>query len=370
MRRGRIFFYLALIVLLGMIAVFVIYQRYLSPSAQPQPQVAAPTQVVDVVNVLVVSQSIPRGTVVSRDAISMVPIQRELFIQGMFTNLNEVEGRLAKFDLDPGIPLTSNMLVDSAVDLSGAGSIAALSIPRGMVAVAIPLNRLSNSYPLKSGDHVNVIVTLKFIDLDTDFQTILPNQLATVIAPGAQIEGGDTYLTARVGDGGFYGTATMGKTEVIAGLGQSVYVVPSEAQRPRLVSQNLLQDAVVLNVDHYSSVLSGKDEEEEQETQQPPQPQETQPPPPPAPDFLSLIVSPQDAVTLNYLISSGAQITLVLRSADDNSRVQTESVTLQYLLSQYNIPVPVKLPYGTQPRVDTINVTNIQSQPEQQQPAP
>ena len=65
-------------------------------------------------------------------------------------------------------------------------------------------------------------------------------------------------------------------------------------------------------------------------------------------------MNPQDAVTLNYLVYAGSQLTLVLRPSGDDTRVQTEATTLDFLLTQYNIPVPVKLPYGMEPRVDDL----------------
>jgi Flp pilus assembly protein CpaB len=350
MRRGRIFFYLALILLIGLIAVVVIWQRFLSPASQPQAQVAQPTPVIDVVNVLVITQHVPRGTVITRDVLSLIPIPRELFFDGMFSEINQVEGKLAKFDLDTKMILTSNMLVDSAELLSATGSDIALAIPRGMVAVAIPINRITNYYPPKSGDHVNVIVTMKFVDLDTDFQSILPNQVADVIAPGVAGEA-PNYLTARIQSGGAYGAPTAGKTEVISGLGETIYSVPSEAQRPRLISQNLLQNVVVFKVGSLAAILAGQDEPAAaaQGEEQPNDNPEATPTPPPAPDFISLLVTPQDALTLNYLINSGAQLTMVLRNSSDDSRVQTEVITIQYLLNQYNISVPVKLPYSIQP---------------------
>ena len=42
----------------------------------------------------------------------------------------------------------------------------------------------------------------------------------------------------------------------------------------------------------------------------------------------------------------------VVGDSGDNSRQATEAATLQFLLSQYNIPVPVKLAYGLTPRID------------------
>jgi len=53
-------------------------------------------------------------------------------------------------------------------------------------------------------------------------------------------------------------------------------------------------------------------------------------------------------------VYAGAQLTLALRPSGDDTRVQTEATTLDFLLTQYNIPVPVKLPYGMEPRVDDL----------------
>ena len=65
------------------------------------------------------------------------------------------------------------------------------------------------------------------------------------------------------------------------------------------------------------------------------------------PDQVTLVVTPQDAVTINYiLLNNGAKFNLALRSAGDNKEVRAESVTLQFLMDQYNIPFPSKLPYG------------------------
>lgn len=359
MRRGRIFIYLAFILILGLVAVAVLWQKFMGPQNATAAEQAVPTPVIDLVNVIVVTQRVPRGSALNEEVVGMVPIQRELFIQGMFTNLEEVKGRLARFDLDAGIPLTSGMLVDSAETLSSTGSIAALSIPRGMVAVSIPINRLTSvSYAPQPGDHVNVIVSMLMADYDADFQTILPNQPGLILAPGPiNPEPGPSAVTVYYKDGG-----AAGKTEVDPVLGQSFYVSPSEPQRPRLVSQSLLQDAVVLQVGEFpfgdqadqgagesQSPTEAGGEEQSVDGNPPPNAQNaeaTPAPTEPGPDLISLIVTPQDAITLNYLLYSGAELTLALRAAGDDTRVQTEAVTLQFLLEQYDIPVPAKLPYG------------------------
>jgi hypothetical protein len=59
-------------------------------------------------------------------------------------------------------------------------------------------------------------------------------------------------------------------------------------------------------------------------------------------------------VTLTYLVYSGAELTLTLRGAEDTTRVDTEAATLQFLLSQYAIPVPAKMPNAMTPRIEKL----------------
>jgi pilus assembly protein CpaB len=72
------------------------------------------------------------------------------------------------------------------------------------------------------------------------------------------------------------------------------------------------------------------------------------------PDIVTLIVSPQDSVTLSYLVYTNAQIMMALRNPGDDARQATEASVLQFLLSQYNIPVPAKLPYAMQPALNVL----------------
>jgi hypothetical protein len=44
-----------------------------------------------------------------------------------------------------------------------------------------------------------------------------------------------------------------------------------------------------------------------------------------------------------------------LRGANDSTRENTLPVTLGFLLEQYQIPVPAKLPYSLTPRIDTLS---------------
>ena len=81
----------------------------------------------------------------------------------------------------------------------------------------------------------------------------------------------------------------------------------------------------------------------------------------PAPDIITLIVSPQDANTLSWMMYTNVQMVMNLRNPSDHSRLATEAATLQFALSQYNIPVPAKLPYAMQPRIDALTAPNLGS---------
>jgi pilus assembly protein CpaB len=223
------------------------------------------------------------------------------------------------------------------------------------------------AYGLRAGDHVNVIATMLMVDVDGNFQTQLPNNTAALLNPGGAVLSGVQNadqitteltidpliqsLTAQVVSGG--PSSPQGQGLVDPQTGQSFYVVPAEPQRPRLVSQTLLQDIVILHVGNYLYTDNAGNEV------QPPSttvdaagnavPATVNPP-----DLITLIVTPQDAVTLNYLVYAGAELNLALRSSGDDSIVTTEAVTLEYLLNSYNIPVPTKLPYGLSPRIDTL----------------
>lgn len=380
MRKGRIFFIIALILILGLAAVAIFYFRILQPSSSEPAAETVTAQAVEVVEVVVVTQHTPRGYLLNETVLGVIEIPRDMLIEGYFTDLTQVVGRQARVDLDANMLLTSSMVVDSPDQLSTTGSLAALSIPRGMVAISIPINRLSSvSYAPQPGDHVNVIATLLMVDLDTDYQSEMPNRNAAVLGAGPGVvigaESADevsvnantdmSKVTAQsVGAGP---TSVIGRTEIDPLLEQTWYAVPSEAQRPRLVSQTLLQDAIVLGVGDFP--LTDQVEEAPAPTPElPPVEGETDSTEytseyPEAelaklelklPDLITLIVNPQDAVTLNYLIYAGSHLTLALRPSGDDSRVQTEATTMDFLLKQYNIPVPVKLPFGLEPRVDDL----------------
>jgi Flp pilus assembly protein CpaB len=352
-RRGRALIFVAVILILLLVLAFAAYQILLPtlmPTPEPTPDIPlfTPTPEVVTVDIVMTTQLIPRGGTITEDVVSLVSMPKQDYVEGSFyLDLEEVVGRRARFDLRPLTPLTE------ALTVGDEGNIAAFQIPRGMVAISIPVSKLSSvSYGLQPGDHVNVIASLMLVDIDPSFQTILANETTGVTLPGRLA---DQFTGVAVIDAG-----TAGRGEYDPTLGTPIYVYPSEDQRPRLVSQTLIQDTIVLQMGIFAQSVP------EQASAAPPAPDPNadpaaEPAPAPAdetfipvPDVVTLIVSPQDAVTLNYLMLAGAKLNLVMRSAGDFDMVNTEAVTLQFVLDQYGIPNPAKLPYGMLQRADTI----------------
>jgi pilus assembly protein CpaB len=375
-RRGRIFIYVGLIIILGLALAYLVLRNQPGLKLGGQPP-ATPAVADETVGIVVTTQQVQKGTAFTEAELATIPYPKKNLGEGTFyTNISDVLGKKAKIDLDPKMPVTSSLVVDKA-----DGSLAAFQIPKGMVAVSVPIDRLSSvSYAPQAGDHVNVIVTLLLKDLDTNFQTALPNLTAGIITPGPAVlttggsadsngSNGSTTtvskidvtqnLMAQIVSGG--SGATVGRAEIDTGLGQPLYVIPSESQRPRMVSQSLLQDAMVLQVGNFSLPTDQLVAAQPAATPDPNQPGQTQAAAatPKAPDVITLVVTPQDAITLNFLMFNDAKLSLALRGAGDDQRIQTEAVTLQYLMDQYNIPVPAKLPYGLEPRENVLQTPKL-----------
>lgn len=354
MRRGRTLILILLIVIIALVVGFVLINQILGAAQQPTD--TGPVYV----DVYYAAQNIAQGAEITEDVLATLKVPQENVVAVMFTvdELPALVGKVAKFPLDQGVVITDTMVTDASAAVPVSGPTWASLIPPGMTAMTIPTDRLSVSgYAINDGAHVNINACLLFADVDPAYQTILPNLTAVLTGTGlGQIDGG----SVTGGEGGGFsvsglpilslgvaasGTA-QGRLELDPSVQQPYYIIPSEAQRPRLVCQMLLQDVVVLKLGNFPLV----------ETVAAPEQQDPNaaPPAPVAPDIITLVVSPQDSITLSYLVYSNAKLMMTLRNPSDQGRIATEASTLQFLLSQYNIPVPAKLPYAMQPALTTL----------------
>lgn len=350
-RRGRIFIYIAVILILAVVLAYALVLRPQTRGAQNVVNTPAPSE--EMSNIVVSIQAIPYGTVLTEDVLTTVPYPKKLLVPGVFySDIKELVGKRAKLDLDAKVPITSSLISDNA-----SGSLASFQIPDGMVAVSIPIiNPLSSvGYGTQPGDHVNVIATMMLVDMDSEFQSKLPN-LTAAITTGTIDNPSVVAFIKSMGAESALGRAGQDAT---FNPPQNIYLVPSEPQRPRIVSQTVLQDVIVLHVGEFPLSQTTVSAQTQVTPTPAPGNQPAAAPEPSKPLMITLVVTPQDAVTLNYLMYSGVQMNLALRGASDEQRVKTDAVTLQYTMDTYNIPLPSKQPYGIEPAVTTLNLPGV-----------
>ena len=384
MKIGRVLILVALILILGVAAAFLWMRRAAAPAGSGGSAQATPEAGQELLSVVIAAQPIRRGTKITDAMLSTVELPADRVLAVQLTDPKDAIGKLAVRDLAQGMFITKGDVAEK-LSVSAEGSLASLQIPPGSVAISIPMTRLSGvAYGIRPGDHVAVLASFPFVDVDQDYQSILPDKIAVVMPPQTN-EQGQSTMTAGVQPS----EAPMGRSLNDDNLGVPFYVIPSEAQRARLVSQMLIQDAAVLYVGTFPLTAQKPTQptgEGQQENQG--QGQAANPTPPPQaqqgqqtgaenaqqqnmpPDIITLVVSPQEAVTLKYLMDRQVPLTLALRAGGDTTKLSSEAVTLTYVLDTYKVVVPAKLPYDIQPRMDKVVPPTLQNDMLQAQPQP
>lgn len=363
MRRGRTLILVLLILVIGVVVGFIAIRQFLG-TQQP-----AETQVV-YVNIYYAAQNISPGAPITEDVLGTMRIPQENVVAPMFTTdekLVLLNNKVAKYPIDQGTPITEALVVDSSSTLPISGPSWAALIPPGMTAMSIPTDRLSVSgYAINDGARVNINVCFLFVDVDPSYQTALPNLTSVVTGTSPPVEAslggfegaGFSASNLSILSLGVAGSgAPQGRFELDPSVQQPYYLIPSEAQRPRVVCQMLFQNVTVMKLGNFSltPAAATTTTNQQPDAQQAQAPQQQSAPP----DIVTLIVSPQDSITLSYLIYTNAKIMMTLRNPGDDARVPTEASTLQFLLSQYNIPVPAKLPYAMHPALDALTSPSL-----------
>jgi hypothetical protein len=225
-----------------------------------------------------------------------------------------------------------------------------------------------------------------FVDVDSDYQTILPNDNQALnfpinLPPAGCAEGTlpsefcvPTYniQASTVFTGNQFEVIPINTGSITLAL--PVIEYPREDQRPRLITQRTVTDARVIFVGEYpedgrlfrpaatptpipSPTPEGA-EAEEADAEGPP----TNTPVPPRPEIITLGVTPQDAVVLTYMAEAKLPMTFALRSARSVGLRGTEPVTLQYIMGTYGIAVPETADYALEPAIRSIRQLSLGDQ--------
>lgn len=298
---------------------------------------AQPTEVPQVMKILVAANNLTRGMAITPDLVLAQDWPIQHLPPVYYTDPAQVIGYFVRVDIPQGMPLMPGMLAPSAEALGAVGSPAALQVPAGKRAVAIPMDMLGAiAWALQPGDHVDVLASWMIQELDQDFQSLLPNQWAALQCGEGQLCQG-----------------TYGRIELLP-TGQVIMVYPPEGDtQARYVAQLTIQNAEVLGVGTYQAPAQVAAPQPTPAPGGEGQPAAGAAPaePTPTPAMVTtqaviLIVDPQEALVLKALVELKADITLALRRPGDNERVSTDTVSQDYIIVRYNFVVPPKLPYA------------------------
>jgi pilus assembly protein CpaB len=346
---------IALVLLFGAAALFLIMRVFQGGGGEGSGEEATTP---DRVKVVIAAQDIARGSSIPEDGVIVSDFPADAVVETMVTDQTQVVGRIARQDIARGIPITTNMITEESGDLLPTGSTAALSIPKGFTAIAVPLTRLSGvAYAVRDGDKVDVLVSMLMLDVDQEFQSVAPSNTLTLLGQDLTLQTGLACKEIKQGDKGLECVnevaPVLGRLETVPDSPVPLYLVPKEDQRARLVSQRLISNATVLHVGTFKL----PEEEAASAAAAAPQgagtPEGQAAPTTKPPDVVTLIVTPQDALALNWAVRAGVDIALTLRAPNDTEEARTTSVTLQYMVDTYRISVPTKLPYALDKRLES-----------------
>lgn len=344
-------------------------------TAQPSelPPTAVPTQ--ELVEIVVAVQNINRGSRIPPGEGTAVrfqfwpyealPFNAYVVEEGQTKQevLESIYGRIARTDIQVEQPILRNMLVDDLEDLADVGSDAAAILPQGSVAITVPIDRWgSTGYAIQPGDRVDIIVSFFYLDIDEEFQSLLPNTV-NLINSTVSDETNAISLTIGPDVNGRFDSRLIPLVEgnptgpgyIQSPVNWPVIERPSTEAIPRLVTQNTIRDVLVIHTGEFPAdgILfrpvptntTIPPTAESARAAQPTAAVAATPTTLPRPDMMTIAVSPQEAVMLTWLMDSGVPLTFVLRAAGDRSRVPTDMVTLQYVMDAFGITEPVPIDF-------------------------
>lgn len=299
--RGRLLIVLG--VILGLVAaggVLYVMMQGAQPPTAPPPEVVVPTT-----QILVAIQNIPRGSEISADAVELRDWPANNVPPDVIADESELIEKVAKTDIFQGQPIVRSMLTEIVV-----GSEAAFAIPEGKVAVAFPITRFSSvGYGIQAGDHVDVLLSARFIDREEEKRSAR-----------------DT-IDFRV---------EVMERLTAADVRSASFDIPVFEAKARPVTQLIIQNAGVLKVGAWATPTPPPVAEGEEGAP---------PPPAPPPDMVILVVNQQDALVLKYARENNFILDLALRAAGDEVPITTEAVTLEYMIRRFGISFPPQLQY-------------------------
>lgn len=400
--RPRTFILLILILLVGAIGVAVVVLNQMGgggllantstppqgesdtaqiPTGQQQQEPGEPspaaTPATRFVPVVVARVPLPAGQRLTADILTTeLRPDTNIALQAGYTfdSIDQVVGRIVKADIAIGKEILSSVLALNPSDLASFGSNLALYVDRGNVAVAFPIDPYTGiAYAMRPGDQIDVMMSLSLLELDEEFQTPLPNNLARI--DRVALEEGNSFL---------FEAEAEGRLELLPLINLVAQIAPKDGlealQIPRRVTQLTLQQVQVVWVGNWgdptndlaqafnADAILTNGNVVQQEGAPPPEP--TKERPEDRPDIVILSLTLQDALTLKWAMENGIDIHLALRAQGDNSTFVTTSVTLPQMVEQGPLTIPVPGTFSLSPPVHLVPTPGLPDIPVEEEVQP
>jgi Flp pilus assembly protein CpaB len=288
MRRGSTILTIVGVLLAATTAVIAYVALVRRPA--PQPAVATPTPEKMVLAVIAL-QDIPAYTDIPADAVGTQEIAQSKLTNHLLAP-EAVVGRRAARTILRGSFIMSDWIVDPETVVQ-EGKNASLNITpdregRPRVAMAFETTELGGvAGAIQNGDFVDILISYHLVDSEEELEE--PEATGSEACPPQCPEPTDV-----------------------------------------LVAQLLLQDVEVYRVGAWL-MPSPTPEAEGEAVEGEPEPE------PIRSRTLTLLLTQQDALVLKFARESGATVDLVLRGVDDHEAVRTETVSLQYVMTRFEI---------------------------------
>lgn len=367
------------------------------PAAEPGLPPPTPTPAVRLAPVVVARVDIPVGQRLTEEVLEVRfrPDDNKALIGGyVYSEVSELVGQIAGASIAEGQAILRPMIALNSTDIDSFGSDLALYIDQGKVAVAFPLILPGEddlnlaalrgaAFAMRPGDLVDVMMTLRIVEIDPEFRTALPNMTQRVYQAG--LLAGSEFL---------FPPTVQGRLEFIPAINQVAEIVPMAnyipgqdfapgAPIPKRVTQLTIQQAEVIWVGTWrdqgqliaalqptpAPVVDGGAQTDAVPVEQAtptakgsvcisPFTNEVIPCPivreSGRPDVVILSMSSQDALALKWALERGVDIDLALRAQGDRLTFVTTSVSLPQIVNEGGLAVPPESDFDLHPRLEDV----------------
>ncbi len=343
------------------------------PNSQPAPDPVStgpaptPTPAVRLIDVVVANTDIPVGTRLTAELIEVVRRpETNIALQGGYTISDPADaiGEVVKVDVVRGQEILLPMLSTSPNDVASIGSDAAIYIEPGNVLIAVPIDKYTGAaYAMRPGDTTSLMGTYRFVEIDPEFRTALPNTTQRVIE--SQLLSGQAFL---------FPPTTQGRLEFVEEISQVAEIVPSDnaipgqdfdsgSPIPKRVTDTIIPQARVVWVGTWPGDETPEDEPPVGEGTPVPTPTPEPERPELEPDMVLLSMSPQEALVVKWALDRGVDISMGLRAQGDLQTVTTVPVSLPQIIEQGVLIVPEITDFDLHPRADEVPVPQVPDTP-------